>query len=533
MMKIRRFAALMMASIVLTGIVMGCASTSSNTQGSGSEPEPKTVEVTAGPTKFSYLRPVWGPATYQKGGPYEKELFERANVEIEAQIIEVRPYNEKVNAILASGSIPDVIWGSGPSAAVWQEAQQQGAFLKLNDYIDKYPAIKNAFPDFLWDQVKDEKGDIYFIPNPVSPYVPFMLMYRQDWFEKLNIPEPKTTEELVAALEKLKNSDPDGNGKNDTIPLSIGTRWYLKELATSFGTAHDGWEPSKEDANQIIPPYANEKQIDFNFWLQDLSKQGLLDPDFGVVLDQQKAVDKFLNGKSAVFPNNFTNHLSLLSEMKKINPEANIGILSPLAGPDGAQGGIRTIVPIDRGFYVSAKAKDPDGIFRFLNWQLTEGNDLRKYGIEGKTYTVASDGSKEDILDTDREADYRRPQIEPFLTITPYEEAMPDWKLIKKNYEKNGFGDKFDEYKKKYDEYLETQYPDYRDKTVISPFEMKEGSKLYEDYLKSTVEGAAINHNLTKQNWLDQLKKWEDAGGKQLIQEVNTLQEDKSKPEFK
>ncbi|MFC5647595.1 hypothetical protein ACFPYJ_00330 [Paenibacillus solisilvae] len=529
-MKLKKYSGSIMAVVLLAGSMIGCAKSADNTQSNNSASDQKSSEASAEPTKFSYLRPVWGPATYQKGGAYEKELFKQGNVQIDAQIIPVRPYNEKVNAIMASGSIPDVMWGSGPFDPVFRDAQQQGAYLKINDYLEKYPAIKNAFPDFLWNQLKDEKGDIYFIPNPVSPYVPFMLMYRQDWFEKLNIPEPKTIDELDAALEKLKNSDPDGNGKNDTIPLTIGTRWYLKDLATSFGAAHDGWEPSKEDPNKIIPPFANEKLINFNFWLQDLSKKGLLDPDFGVVLDQQKAIEKFISGKTAIFPNNYVNYLQVLSDIKKVNPEAKVGIISPLVGPDGSQGGVRAIVPMDRGFYVSSKAKDPEGIFRFLNWQLTDGNDFRRYGIEGKTYTVASDGSKEEILDVDREPDYQEAQLEPFGTITPYEEAMTDWELVKKNFEKNGFADQFDNYKKKYDEYLVTTYPDYRNRGVISPIEMKEGTKLYEDYMKATVEGAAINYKLTKQDWLDQLKKWENAGGNKLIEEVNLLQKDKSKP---
>ncbi|WP_274362893.1 extracellular solute-binding protein [Paenibacillus thermotolerans] len=532
-MRFLKQASTMLATAMLAGFVAGCAGSAANNAAEPASSDPKEAPAAAAePAKFSYLRPVWGPATYQKGGPYEKELFKQGNVEIEAQIIPVKEYNPKVNAILASGDLPDVLWGSGPTNSVFLEAQQQGAFLKINDYLDKYPAIKEALPQYLWDMVTDENGDIYFIPNPVSPYVPFMLMYRQDWFEKLNIPEPKTLEELVAALEVIKNSDPDGNGSNDTIPLSVGTRWYLKELATSFGTSHDGWEPSPEDPNKLIPQFANDKWINFNVWLQDLSKQGLLDPDFGVVQDHQKVREKFLSGKTAVFPNNYSDYLTLLGDMRKMNPDAKIGLMSPLAGFNGEEGGIRTIVPIDRGIYISSKAKDPEGIFRFLNWQLTEGYDLRRYGIEGKTYTVSADGQKEDILDADRDPAYQKPQIEPFLTITPYNEAMQNWDLIKNGFELNEFGDKFEPYKQKFDEYVQVQYPDYRDRTIVSPFEMKEGTKLYEDIMKSTVEGLAINHKLTKQDWMNQLKKWEEAGGAKLIEEVNELQTDKSKPMF-
>ena len=38
---------------------------------------------------FTYLRPVWGAATYTEDGPYEKALEEAANVDVKVQIVPV------------------------------------------------------------------------------------------------------------------------------------------------------------------------------------------------------------------------------------------------------------------------------------------------------------------------------------------------------------------------------------------------------------------------------------------------------------
>ncbi len=72
--------------------------------------EAKLSTQLSAPVKFSYLRPVWGPATHQKGSAYELEYFKRANVEIESQIIAVFDYDTKHAVQVAGGSQPDVMW---------------------------------------------------------------------------------------------------------------------------------------------------------------------------------------------------------------------------------------------------------------------------------------------------------------------------------------------------------------------------------------------------------------------------------------
>ena len=114
------------------------------------------------PVKFSYLRPVWGPATHQKGADYELELFKRANVEIESQIVPVFDYETKFPVLVAGGSMADVMWHAGPSWGPAYDFIQQGAFLPLNDLLDKYPDVKAAISDGLWDMVRSPDGKNYF-----------------------------------------------------------------------------------------------------------------------------------------------------------------------------------------------------------------------------------------------------------------------------------------------------------------------------------------------------------------------------------
>ncbi|WP_274363202.1 extracellular solute-binding protein [Paenibacillus thermotolerans] len=515
---------------LIVGTLLGCTKSNNTNETTEGNDEETDKVVTNKKVRFSYLRPTWGPATYYKGGAYEKELFKQGNVEIDVQIIPVIEFDAKINTILAAGDLPDVVWANGPVRKRDRDLQSQGAFMPINKYLEQYPAIKEAVPQGIWDKLKDDKGDIYFIPNLIYPIVPFVIYYRQDWFEKLNIPEPKTIDEFVNALRAIKDGDPDGNGKKDTVPFTMGYEWSFKDMGTSFGFGQNTWEPSPSDPNTIVPWFSKDKEIDAYFWLQSLHAEGLLDPEFKVNAEPNFAEDKFKAGKVAVVPGHWGGYIDHVTKLRQVDPSAKVGIMSPLIGPDGAQGGTRSVFPMDRGFYISSKAKDPDGIFRYLNWTLTDGSDLRRYGIEDKMFKM-KEGNRIPIPDADRENDFKNPQIEPLRFLDPMSEKL-DWEKIKLNYEGAGLADDFEYVKSKFEEYAKVDYPDYRDPTVASPTEDEKGTNLWNDYMEQIVQSAIINHNVKKSDWLNALQKWKNAGGQQIIDEINELQKDKSKPNY-
>jgi len=513
-------------------IAGGCTSGSSNS----TEPNEPTApsgeaqqgEETAGPpVAFSYLRPVWGPATYTKGGAYEQELFKQANVNIDVQIIPVIEYDAQVKTIVAAGNLPDVMWASGPLDPFWRDIEGQGAFLPINDYLERYPNVKATVSDAVWNAMKDEKGDIYFFPFSIHPIVPFFTFYRADWFEEAGIAEPTTIEELEQGLEAIKAAKPDA------VPMTVGmggAEWMFKDLGTSFGNAAGGWMPSPDNPDQLVPSHMNPANIDYMFWLQDLKRRGLLDQEAGVNPDPSFGKQKFMTGRAAAYPGGYPDYLELLNAFKQ-DASARIGIMAPLEGP-GGQGGTRTVFPVDRGFYFSAQASDPEGIFRFLDWTLTEGkgDDFRRYGLEGKTYKVV-DGKKVVIPDGEREADYVSSQIEPLKFLDPIDEKV-NWDDWQNNFESQGFGDRFEDFKAKFEQYAVHQYPDYRNPTVFSPTNAEKGAILWEDYMAQMYGSILLDLNINRDTYMKALEQWLSNGGEQIVKEYNELQPDKSKPDY-
>ncbi|MGC4105859.1 MAG: extracellular solute-binding protein [Thermomicrobiales bacterium] len=469
--------------------------------------------------KFSYLRPTWGPATFTKDGPYQQQLEELGKVDIEVQIIPVIDFDTKINTILASGEIPDVIWGSGPAAQIWKDAQDQGAFAPINSYLDKYPAVKDAVPQAFWDLLADDNGDIYFVPNLIYPVVPFFMFYRQDLFEANGLKEPTSTDEYVTTLEGLV-------GDGDFSPMTMGYPWHWKDFSTAFGFASNAWQPEADNADRIVPWYVQDPQIETYYWFQDLYKRQLLDQNYGVSPEPNFSDDRFEGGKAAIAFSHWGNFAKFQTSLSKLDANAKVGVLDPL----GDDAGTRVVFPIDRGFYISAAFGNAEGFFDFLNWSLTNGTTFRRYGIENETYKVV-DGAGVLITNSDRKNEYQTAQIEPLRFLDPMSEKL-DWDAIKRDYEGAGLGDSFEYVKGKFERYAQNGFYDYRNTMIISPLDGKNGSRLYEDYLRSVIDSVIINADRTREDWDKAVASWGDAGGNAIIDEVNTLQTDKSQPDY-
>jgi putative aldouronate transport system substrate-binding protein len=478
-------------------------------------PQPRGGEQVS----FTYLRPTWGPATYTANGPYEQELERLGNVAIEVQIIPVIDFDTRINTVLASGEIPDVIWGGGPGQQIWKDAQDQGAFAPINQFLDTYTAVRDAVPAEIWDLLRDQDGNIFFIPNLIYPVVPFFSFYRQDIFEAKGLAEPKTVDEFIATLEQL-------TGDPNVAPLSMGYTWHAKDIGTAFGFGLFGWQPAPDDPNRLMPWFDQEPQMNLHYWFQDLHERGLLDANYGVNPEPNFSTDRFKAGEVVVATENWLGFPDIVTNLRKVVPDARVGVLPPLA----PEAGTRIVFPIDRGFYVSAQMGNPDGFFNFLNWTLTEGNVLRRWGVEGKTYTAQNDRNVP-IPDVDREAGYKGPQIEPLSFLGPFSEKL-DWETMQSNFEAAGVADQFEYIRGKFEEYGTNHYPDYRNPMIISPTEGEQGTRLFEDILRPVIDSVIINHERTPADWTSALQRWKDDGGAQIIEEVNQLQEDKSKPTY-
>src|SRR5690625_927411 len=156
------------------------------------------------------------------------EYKDMSNIDIKWNQVPADGLDEKRNLALASGDLPDAFYAANISIADLQKYGSQGTFVELNDMIEEYaPNISKVLdenPD-IRKGLTFPDGNIYSIPTVYSPDFSSLLIGAKgwvngDWLEQLDMDNPETTEEFYEYLKAVKETDLNGNGEQDEIPLS-------------------------------------------------------------------------------------------------------------------------------------------------------------------------------------------------------------------------------------------------------------------------------------------------------------------------
>lgn len=173
-----------------------------------------------------------------------KKLEKSTNIHIDWDTIPDADWQQKRNLLIASGSLPDVIYGSDFTDNELVKYGKDGTILQLDDLINKdMPNVKALFqkrPD-IKAAVTAPDGHIYALPvgqelgvgQKTIGSVPDFLYINQDWLDKLGLKMPTTIDELHDVLKTFKAKDPAGNGK--TIPFAYADTMWTGDIGYLFG----------------------------------------------------------------------------------------------------------------------------------------------------------------------------------------------------------------------------------------------------------------------------------------------------------
>jgi ABC-type glycerol-3-phosphate transport system substrate-binding protein len=321
-------------------------------------------------------------------------LMEQAtHTKLDFQVILGTEYVNKRNVVMASGDLPNVIRVS-KSESLYTKYVEDGLLLPIDTYLDKYPAVKNAYSKEVWDANRNQKdGKIYHIPRIEGVY-PTTIAYRKDWAEQLGIAEPKTTAEYKAMLVAFKEKNP---GKvKDLIPFTPNnnTISWVSPFLSAFGSDYMVWQPSKENPKRLEFSSAKPEFKEGLLYLRELRKEGLMDTEW--MVGKSRGLFKFY-GSQAATTTDWPQFIDLRTEaIRKVDTSGRVGYITSLTGPKGFQSG-HVVTPNEQSYGVAiTKGTTPEqmeAIFRLINWQFTDGYDLMFYGVEGKSYDVV-DGKK-------------------------------------------------------------------------------------------------------------------------------------------
>ncbi|WP_186445584.1 extracellular solute-binding protein [Paenibacillus cremeus] len=400
-----------LAAILMAGMLAGCSSSSDkqpDKQPSASGTGPASGNTTAAADGMKdKLKITMMTTSYVGGGWPEKhpildKINEKFNVDLQMLWVPSDNYVEKLNAIAASNDFPDAFTVNTDQFKKWRD---KGIFLDVKPLLGSYPNLTKYISE----------AD-YKLLNPKDKYlgVPYYsietrdaLVIRKDWLDKLGLKVPTTLDELYETAKAFTQKDPDGNGQNDTVGLSLNITpsFDMQDIdyaSYAFGLPNQ-W---KNDGGKLVPSLGMAKEWkDFVGFLRKAYAEGVLDKDFAVNKNRDP-LNKFEAGKlgiSYINPNEF--HSNTMATLLKTNPKAEVIQIEPPKGPTGIQGS-KTFTSGSTKIAINAKIdkKKQERILKVLDYMLSdEGDLLTKNGIEGVHYKKEGDKyTKLDAFDKDR-----------------------------------------------------------------------------------------------------------------------------------
>ncbi|MFD0959106.1 extracellular solute-binding protein [Paenibacillus chungangensis] len=449
-------------------------------------------------------------------------IREKFNANVKAQFVLQSDYKEKLNVIMASGDMPDVVAIKDLDANYYKWAKQ-GAFLPLDDYLDNYETFKTV-PDSIYDQFR-VNGKTYSIPMYAPTYT-FSGTIRQDWLDNLGLSMPTNYQELLDVAIAFTKDDPDQNGKADTYGFALGENISPTHAMGAY------WSPAwyhKDEEGNFIPGLIGPGRKEVIETLAAAYKEDAVTKDFAV-LNWAQANKEFYSGKAGIFigvPNGMIEdyYLGLL----KVNPEAVVNPIPFFIAPDGSQGN-----PKGRGFFglttLSAKLKnDPDKVERILeildygrqfipvdernadneqyDWMMG-GLDVGYEMVNDKAVPITGQESQTPIQ-------YMMQRHEFWKPWAPNDEANEYSKALYNSQEMQDFIGKIEQMEK---EYNKTPYddPSY---LVYSETNAAKGSELNLYLIGEQTKMISGQRPIAE--WDKMIEEWKSRGGDQLMTEIN------------
>lgn len=324
-----------------------------------------------------------------------KELEKLTNIHLDFKLIDSGNYEQQKNLAFASGDLPDFFYKGRISTQDELTFGGAGVLTDIAPYIDEYmPNLKKAFDDIpeLRASITMDDGKIVSLPeiNEVPRDRAIKLWINTAWLDKLGLEVPQNAEQWYTVLKAFKTQDPNGNGKQDEIPLSFGNMDSLYNMMSAFGVLFHIYA---EDGKVIYSP-ADERTREGLRFFRKLYEEGILDEQC-FTQDDEKLAGKAAGDVSIV--GCFTG----MSGGLNVLTESEYDILPPLEYNGKRVWKGRN--PFGKGaFAMSSKNKYPEATLRLIDYLYSEeGGILSRLGVKDETYKVREDGTWEYIVPDD------------------------------------------------------------------------------------------------------------------------------------
>jgi raffinose/stachyose/melibiose transport system substrate-binding protein len=342
----RLFSGAVLTMVATSSMLVACSSntaTPSATPGTASTSSPtaapqEKVKLTIGSWRTedtdAYTKII---AEFKKKNP---------NIDIEFKPTKNTEYNTALNTSLQSGNGPDIIH-LRPYAA--------GAALADAGYLEPLTGIKgmDVFSKDTLLAATGKDGKVYGVPTVFSSTQVF---YNKKIFQKYNLQEPKTWDELLKTADTLK--------KNNVTPFAFGSKegWILSLTQGTLGPSVYGTDFMKK----ILSGDANFKSPEFVSSIKTLKDLTPYFPDNYVGIGMDDMRNMFVTEQAAMMVMGDWEY----AVMKKTNPDLQMDVFP--VPPMKADGKPTVTTWVDGSYAVNAKSAHKQEALKFMEFLTTK-----------------------------------------------------------------------------------------------------------------------------------------------------------------
>lgn len=383
-----------MLSLVMLGSVSSC-------QGKN-EDEPDFSEI----TEFSAFFAVPG-IELNKDNDIQNIIAEKTGVRVKESWLSGQTVQEAISTMIVRENYPDFVDG-GSSSYLLYEA---GALIPIDEYFDDYPNIRNFMSEQEWDQLRQEDGHIYWIPQFQNIKEGESECIHNDeafWIQArvlkwAGYPEIRTLDEYFDLLERYSDANPVMEDGTAVIPYTIlceDWRYYCLENAPEFldGYPNDGSVIVDPDTLTVIDYNVTDTAKEYFKKLNEEYAKGIIDAEsFTQTYDEY--ISKLSTGRVLGMVDQWWNFAYSVEDAMKqtgLDEQGCQYVPLPITISRDVQNQWHTagdVLNVSSGLAITKDCSDVEKALQFVDDLLSpEIHNLRFWGVEGVDYNVGDDG---------------------------------------------------------------------------------------------------------------------------------------------
>ena len=404
-MKRRKLISVLLAATMMAAMFAGCGSDAASTDAKENADGADSTEAD-GVTEFTAFFSVPG-SEINDDNEIQQIIADKTGVKVKETWLTGQTAEEAVGMMITGGELPDFICGGSGQSQLYDA----DVLVALDDYLDDYPNIKNFFTQQQWDQLRQDDGHIYWIPQFSNIKGEEKVCTHNDeafWIQArvlkwADYPEIRTMDQYFDLIERYNEANPTMEDGTENIPYTIlcdDWRYFCLENAPQFldGYPNDGSCIVDPETLTVIDYNTTDTAVKYFQKLNEEYQKGIVDPEsFTQTYDEYIA--KLSTGRVLGMIDQWWDFAYTAGDaIKQAGLDAQgcdyiplpITIDESVKNQWHCSGGV---LNVSDGLAITTSCEDVEAALQFVDDLLSQDiHNLRFWGVEGVDYNVDDNG---------------------------------------------------------------------------------------------------------------------------------------------